>query len=836
MPAKDYQPVSLARMCNCGLDVYKGHTPPIGKQTFHGLPFTIGNDKSKRIYVGFGPRVKKRSNKAITIPIRRTAYNLLFAHTLIETEQLEGEAVGRTVAEYEFAYADGKTVRVPIRERFEVGWFPLGWGHYPFHALPDQQDIKFPRDGGKWADAGRRQTEADQGWPKGYYIWCWKNPRPRQKIASVTIHPTNATFIVAAITSGHLNEHPLTRDAGRDIKVTLLKKQDAERPFDLDVEVNRGYSTYVYPLPESDVETFLGDDFKGWGEKQNPASSPVHCEIAAIPSATISVRLAGKLIGQTTWDKVVKRKRVNASPRVRVELIDGGRNWVHTTVIDDETNKPVPCRVHFRSAHGVPYAPHGHHAHVNSNIGTWHNDVGGDVRLGQISYAYIDGKCQGWLPRGEVIVDIARGYEYEPIRKRIEIRPGQRELSFRLKRGVNLNAERYFSGDTHVHFLSTQGSHLEGAAEGLNVVNLLLSQWGSLYTNTEEFTGKPSVTQDGWNIVYASQENRQHMLGHLSLLGLKEPVMPWCTGGPSEGELAGSLETTLSAWADECHAQGGTVIIPHLPVPNCEPAALIATGRADAVEMLAYDKYFHDEYYRFLNCGYRLPLVGGTDKMTADVPVGICRTYVHIPPNEPFNYDSWCKALRTGNTFLSSGPMIRFTVNGEPVGSTIHLSGNGGSVELRTEADSIFPIHTLQIVQQGQVVAATEEPAGTKQLSLRATLKIEKDTWLAARCAGPGYDALRHHDWWSRGVFAHTSPIYLTVGDRYDLLSPADAQYMLTLVEGGLTYLREMAPQRRDKDTTHHHSHEDHQAFLESPFKEAMAAIHKRMHQLGIPH
>ena len=28
------------------------------------------------------------------------------------------------------------------------------------------------------------------------------------------------------------------------------------------------------------------------------------------------------------------------------------------------------------------------------------------------------------------------------------------------------------------------------------------------------------------------------------------------------------------------------------------------------------------EYYRYLNCGYRLPLVGGTDKMSNSVPVG----------------------------------------------------------------------------------------------------------------------------------------------------------------------------------------------------------------------
>ena len=45
----------------------------------------------------------------------------------------------------------------------------------------------------------------------------------------------------------------------------------------------------------------------------------------------------------------------------------------------------------------------------------------------------------------------------------------------------------------------------------------------------------------------------------------------------------------------------GTVVIPHLPNPNCEPAALIATGRADAVEMLNHGVYPHLEYYRYFN-------------------------------------------------------------------------------------------------------------------------------------------------------------------------------------------------------------------------------------------
>ena len=182
-----------------------------------------------------------------------------------------------------------------------------------------------------------------------------------------------------------------------------------------------------------------------------------------------------------------------------------------------------------------------------------------------------------------------------------------------------------------MHFLSTQGAHLESSGEDLNVVNLLQAQWGSLFTNIEDFTGRASVVQNGNNIVYVSQENRQHFMGHMILWGLKEPVMPWASDGPGEAEIGGHMETTLAHWADEAHAQGAWVINPHFPNPNGEPAALVATGRLDGVEMLRQTRPNHMEYYRYLNCGYQLPLVGGTDKMSSDVPVGLYRTYARLP-------------------------------------------------------------------------------------------------------------------------------------------------------------------------------------------------------------
>lgn len=824
----DYKPLSLDLYANVDSAFIRPDAQPrIGEQSFHGLPFLIGADPT-RCFIGF-----EHGMPTVTIPVNDTAYNLIFAHTLLESQILAGEPVGRVLAHYVVRYADGETARLPIRERFEVSVIPTTWGQWPFLAVPDQKEWMAERYAGQWSAAGERQTEAKYAHEHDYYLWAWRNPRPEQMIEALTIEPGERKFLVAAITLGQIDEEPFYRQGRRPVKITL--SPDLDQSFNLEVEVNRGVATYSYPLPKAPAESFLNDDLKGFGEAANAGNSPAYVEIAATPSATVTVKTNNVEVGQTNWGALEAAGSVEL-PRVHLEVVDKGRNWVHVTVVDDETGQPVPCRVHFRSPEGIPYQPDGHHSHVHSDLDTWHIDVGGDLHLGQATYAYIDGRCQGWLPRGDVLVDIARGFEYEPLRTRVHLEAGQRELTLRLKRWTNMNERRWFSGDSHVHFLGAQGAHYEAQAEDLNVVNLLASQWGHLFTNTEDFTGGPSVSNNGSTIVYTAQENRQHILGHLTLWGLKYPVSPRGSGGPDEGALAGTLDVTMSAWADATHAQGGTVIIPHIPNPNGEPAVLIATGRADAVEMLTHSGYAHVEYYRYLNAGYRLPLVGGTDKMTSDVPVGLYRTYAYVPPDEPFTYDNWTKAVRAGRTFLSGGPMITLTVNGAQVGDTLTLPRGGGTVEVEATADSIFPIHTLQIVQQGEVVASTEESHGARRLHLKAQLKVDSHTWLAARCGGPGYSAQPHHDVWKRGIFAHTSPIYVAVGGEWWLFDRGTAEYMLTLIEGGLAHIHQRAAHYPPDRVTHHHGEVDHLAYLDRPFQEAIEAIHRRMHQLGIPH
>ena len=819
---------------------------PLGAQTFLGLPFAVG--EGERAFVGFGAGL----GGARSIPVGRCARTVLVAHRLLESRILEGGPVGVVVAEYAFRLADGREHAVPIRERFEIQ-MPLVWGQLPFRAVPDLPDGVAPRYEGHFGHAGRRQTGVSQAAPRGYYLWCWTNPTPDVPIVAIEVRPRGPRFLVAAVTLGHVDEQPLRRGGAQPVRVELDPADVPVRPVDpslghrqvVELAVDRGVAGYTWALPERDAERFLADRFAGWGEPLNAAGSPAYAEVDAAPSATLGVLVEGHEVERVGWGELLEKRRVER-PRARIELVEEGRNWVETVVLDDATGQPIPCRVHFRSPHGVPYQPHGHHGHVNANLNSWHVDVGGDLRLGQISYAYVDGRCQGWLPRGEVIVDVARGYEYEPLRTRVTIEPGQRRLELRLRRMVDMNARRWFSGDTHVHFLSTQGGQREARGEDLNVVNLLLSQWGALFTNTEEFTGEPLVSRDGRTVVWATQENRQHLLGHLTLLGLKQHVYPWCSDGPSEAELGSTLETTLAAWADACHAQGGTVVLPHLPNPNGEPAALVATGRVDAVEMIRDSVYQHLEYYRYLNAGYRLPLVGGTDKMSSEVAVGQYRTYVRIREDEPFSYESWCRNLRLGRTFLSGGPLLELAVEGAEIGDTVRLPKGGGTVDVRATARSTMPIHTLQVVRGVpgapggcgyEVVAETTEPAGTRELRLSARVPFDGHGWLCARVGGPGYELVPHHDVWSRGVFGHTSPIYVACGEaEWHLADPAGLDYLLTLVGGALEYVRHQAPLYPAGRAAYHHGEPDHLAWLERPFREALEALHRRMHEVGIAH
>ena len=54
---------------------------------------------------------------------------------------------------------------------------------------------------------------------------------------------------MAGVTLGHVDEHPFARQGRREARITITDPVLAAAPFDVEVDVDRGDSTYVFPPP-----------------------------------------------------------------------------------------------------------------------------------------------------------------------------------------------------------------------------------------------------------------------------------------------------------------------------------------------------------------------------------------------------------------------------------------------------------------------------------------------------------------------------------------------------------------------------------------------------------
>jgi hypothetical protein len=374
-----------------------------------------------------------------------------------------------------------------------------------------------------------------------------------------------------------------------------------------------------------------------------------------------------------------------------------------------------------------------------------------------------------------------------------------------------------------VHFISPQTAWLQGQAEGLNLINLLASQWGDLYTNVGDISGGLSGVSRDETLVYVGTENRQHLLGHMSLLGVKgEPVFPMTTAGANESYLGDPTWNTLAEWADEARRKDGVVVIPHFPNPYCEVAADLVLGKIDAVEINMQQWAMQlQEWYRYLNCGYRVAAVGGTDKMGAYMPVGAIRTYALLGQDAPFSFEAWSAAVRAGRTFTTTGPLVDLTVEGKHPGDEHAVPAGGATLHVDALAEAVVPFTAVEIVVNGRVVAERRSEQGMYRCRLEEAIHVPGSAWVAARVTS-------HMDRWigsPRVVAAHTTPVYVVAGGQ-ELFSPSDAAYMLTVVEGGLAWMDTLATR---PDPERH-------ARNRRVFEDARDRLHARLHAQGHGH
>jgi hypothetical protein len=113
-------------------------------------------------------------------------------------------------------------------------------------------------------------------------------------------------------------------------------------------------------------------------------------------------------------------------------------------------------------------------------------------------------------------------------------------------------------------------------------------------------------------------------------------------------------------------------------------------GLVDLVEVLQAGTLHTAQWYDFLNLGYRLVPIAGSDWPYIDM-VGSVRNMVHVEGG--LTPDRWFEALRAGRTFVTSGPMLTLRV-GEADGTRSGRPGDRGP-RTATQSPDLGPIERL---------------------------------------------------------------------------------------------------------------------------------------------
>lgn len=433
------------------------------------------------------------------------------------------------------------------------------------------------------------------------------------------------------------------------------------------------------------------------------------------------------------------------------------------------------------------------------------------------------------LPPGTYNFHARKGLEYEFVNQSVEIaKGGEQTVRLPLRKYADFEAKGWYPGDTHMHFPDLNGVRYQMECEGLRVCSLLLLKSGypsgrpgdGHFQNVEHFTGKLAAVSDARHFVKVGEEFRHGLLAHLIFQNLKSIVWPVSTGGLRENGAGGFDWPLMLHACDDAHKQGALVTWAHWPYPSMEAPMDIALGRVDSLDILttgnpfehhpvltdiykmhgpkAYSTAPIEMYYHYLNCGFRLAVSSGSDKMGLNPPMGSARTYVKT--DSALSYGSWIEGIRKGRSFISTYPLLEFSVNGKEAGDTITLEPGKARLNLKAKARSLEPYEVLEILVNGKVVR-TAKPVGAKfEASVEDVIEVDRGGWIAARAHRPKmleYGAT----WWKMPVFAHTSPVYLDMKGR-----PAPAAESAGLLLDQLGYLERWFESRanfpRNEDRT----------------------------------
>jgi len=450
------------------------------------------------------------------------------------------------------------------------------------------------------------------------------------------------------------------------------------------------------------------------------------------------------------------------------------------------------------------------------------------------------------LKPGRYTLRCERGPEYVPAMTVFEVGPEQRNHVVSLHRWIDMNRLGWFSGDLHNHRKPEEMPSLL-PAEDLNLAPTLADWiWEDRSVSQPPRTSDPIREVDSshaYSVLDKEVERLENGPGAVDLLGLRSSI-------PFDGYR---LYPPDDIYCRQAHAQNGYVDAEKIVWRDA--AALVALGEIDFAGIvhnhfnrhgveLETDRWgmvpkhrpeFNtpqgmplwsmDVYYRLLNCGFHLPVSGGSASGVKASPLGYNRVYVRLAG--PFNYRSWFESLKAGRSFATNGPMLFFTVNNKPPGSTLVFKGGKTRlVRIKAAAMSAGTLNRLEIIRNGQVIKTVTLSKATRtaadpsrpwstpcRLQTELEARVDGSGWLAARCFEEPDHTIR---------FAHTSPVYVDF-DSPPAIPDEDVSFFIRWMD------REIEFYRREKQFRE----PQHQAEMIAFFERARAVFARLQKRRG---
>jgi TolB protein len=394
-----------------------------------------------------------------------------------------------------------------------------------------------------------------------------------------------------------------------------------------------------------------------------------------------------------------------------------------------------------------------------------------DGQHGRVFF-YTPGLIDLVVPAGAVTVKAVRGLTTPEVTATTSVAAGStQELVIDLQPVWDAQANGWYSGDHHFH-LNYGGQHalvpedlvpmMRG--ENLDVGTPLLGSLNNRFEDQHLWGWR----RDESPIVRFGQEVRAHFHGHAGLINTESFFWPWVWGPGNP--IYHSEDISNSHALQHARAQGGFGTYVH-PVSRRDPFSdaglgsipleLIpdaVLGDLDALDIVCLwtsSLGTSEVWYRLLNVGAAIVPNAGSDVMKnyfRTMAVGTTRVYVK--PDGPFNFNSFLAALDAGRSFVTTGPMLQFSVDGVEPGGVLRSRAATWSLDVHTPV----PFARVEVLVNGNVAwsGAGMTAPGSRRYS--GSLELPAGGWIAVRTYSdePAEWPVMHNI-----PFAHTAPIWI---------------------------------------------------------------------------